>query len=123
MPYWDHWKASALQRPSGDRAERSLLIEKVNTMSKDTGTSLKALEAKLEALAAQNAKLEAALAAKAKRTMSLRLGQKGNMCIYGLQRYHFSFYRAQIEHILDHVAEIRAFLRANSDTLSSKVED
>lgn len=94
-------------------------------MSKDTGLSLKALEAKLAELAAQNAKLQEALASKPQRKMSIALGKtgKGNLSIYGLQRYPFTFYRQQIETILDNADAIRAFIKANADKLSTKAED
>lgn len=82
-------------------------------MSKDNGVSLKALQAKI-------AELEAALASKPKRSMSFKVGEKGNLCIYGLQRFPFSFYRQQIEAILDNADAIRAFIKANSDKLTSK---
>lgn len=88
--------------------------------SKDAGVSLKDLQAQLAALAAQNAKLQEALASKSKRTMSFKVGEKGNLCIYGLQRFPFSFYRQQIETILDNADAIRAFIKANSDKLTTK---
>lgn len=82
--------------------------------------SLKAMMAQNEALAKKLAELEAALASKPKRSMSFKVGEKGNLCIYGLQRFPFSFYRQQIEAILDNADAIRAFIKANSDKLTSK---
>lgn len=89
-------------------------------MTKDNGVSLKAMMAQNEALAKKLAELEAALASKGKRSMSFKVGEKGNLCIYGLQRFPFSFYRQQIEAILDNADAIRAFIKTNSDKLTSK---
>lgn len=82
--------------------------------------SLKAMMAQNEAMAKKLAELEAVLAAKGKRSMSFKVGEKGNLCIYGLQRFPFSFYRQQIEAILDNADAIRAFIKTNSDKLTSK---
>jgi len=82
-------------------------------MSNDKGVSLKDLQAKI-------AELEAALSAKKQRTMSFKVGEKGALSIYGLQRFPFTFYRQQIETILDNADTIRAFIKANSDKLTTK---
>ena len=95
-------------------------------MSKDNGVSLKAMLAQNEVMAKRLEELEAALAAKSKsRKMTVAMGKagKGNLCIYGLQRWPFSFYRQQIETILDNADEIRAFIKAHASELSSKSED
>lgn len=104
----------------GGGAQSPLLIETVNNMSNDKGVSLKDMQAQLAALAEQNAKLMEALAAKKQRTMSFKVGEKGNLCIYGLQRFPFSFYRQQIETILDNADAIRAFIKANGEKLTVK---
>lgn len=80
----------------------------------NTGVSLAALQAKI-------AELETALAAKApQRKMTLKVGEKGNVCVYGLQRFPFSFYRQQIETILDNADMIRAFIKANEAKLAKR---
>lgn len=85
-------------------------------MTKDAGVSLKALLDKV-------ATLEAQLAASKRGRFGIKLGNKGNICITGLQRYPFSFYRTQIEAILDNADNIRKFIKDNEKALSTKSED
>lgn len=74
-------------------------------------------------LQAENAALKAAKPAPASRfTVKLSPSGKGNLCIYGLSRYPFSFYRNQIETILENAEIIKAFISQNERALSTKGE-
>lgn len=77
----------------------------------------------IKRLQAENAALKTAKAAPANRfTVKLSPSGKGNLCIYGLSRYPFSFYRNQIEAILEHAEIIKAFIGQNETALSKKGE-
>ena len=74
-------------------------------------------------LQAENAALKAAKPTPANRfTVKLSPSGKGNLCIYGLSRYPFSFYRNQIEAILENAEIIKAFISQNETALSKKGE-
>lgn len=74
-------------------------------------------------LQAENAALKTAKPAPANRfTVKVSPSGKGNLCIYGLSRYPFSFYRNQIETILENAEIIRAFIAQNETALSRKGE-
>jgi hypothetical protein len=75
-------------------------------------------------LQAENATLKATKsAAPANRfTVKVSPSGKGNLCIYGLSRYPFSFYRNQIEAILENAEIIKAFIAQNEGALSRKGE-
>ena len=74
-------------------------------------------------LQAENATLKATKAAPANRfTVKLSPSGKGNLCVYGLSRYPFSFYRNQIEAILENAEIIKAFIAQNEGALSRKGE-
>ncbi len=77
----------------------------------------------IKRLQAENATLKAAKATPASRfTVKLSPSGKGNLCIYGLSRYPFSFYRNQIEAILENAEIIKAFIAQNEPALSKKGE-
>jgi hypothetical protein len=77
----------------------------------------------IKRLQAENATLKAAKSTPANRfTVKLSPSGKGNLCIYGLSRYPFSFYRNQIEAILEHAEIIKDFISKNEPALSKKGE-
>lgn len=74
-------------------------------------------------LQAENAALKANKSAPGNRfTVKVSPSGKGNLCIYGLSRYPFSFYRNQIEAILENAEIIKAFIAQNEGALSRKGE-
>lgn len=104
-------------------------LEKVKTMaiaSKKTATptyNIDDVMALVKKLQAENATLKATKAAPANRfTVKLSPSGKGNLCVYGLSRYPFSFYRNQIEAILENAEIIKAFIAQNEGALSRKGE-
>lgn len=78
----------------------------------------------IQRLKAENEALKTAKAAPANRfTVRMSTSGKGNLCIYGLSgRYPFSFYRNQIEAILENAEIIKAFIAQNETELAKKGE-
>jgi hypothetical protein len=69
------------------------------------------------------AELEAQLAAeKAKQTRAvyLKVSEKGGASLYGIRRFPITFYVEEWNRILDMESEIRSFLRAHEDELTTK---
>jgi hypothetical protein len=69
------------------------------------------------------AELEAQLAAeKAKQTRAvyLKVSEKGGASLYGIRRFPITFYVEEWNRILDMAPEIRSFLRAHEDELTTK---
>jgi hypothetical protein len=64
----------------------------------------------------------AALLEKANQSpLRLKVSEKGGVSLYGLNvRFPLTLYAGQWQRVLDHADEIRAFLKANADKLSSK---
>ena len=81
------------------------------TKSIDAGATLKAMQAKIEAL-------EAALAAKGQRKGTLKVSEKGAISIYGFRRMPITLYLQEMEALLRMEPEIRAFIKANDAKLS-----
>jgi hypothetical protein len=71
----------------------------------------------------QKEELEAQLAAeKAKQTRAvyLKVSEKGGASLYGIRRFPITFYVEEWNRILDMAPEIRSFLRAHEDELTTK---
>lgn len=78
------------------------------------------LRAELAKLKAEN---DALRAAKAKAgTLAVRVSEKGAVSVYGLGRFPVTLYREQMERLLAHGDEIKAFIKANSAALKTKGE-
>lgn len=69
-------------------------------------------------LEAQVAKLKAGRQSK----LSLKVSAKGAISIYGFGKWPVTLYREQMERLLSHAEDIRAFISANEDLLSVKGE-
>lgn len=52
--------------------------------------------------------------------ISYKVSEKGGLSVYGLQRWPITLYREQWEKLLAKADEIRAFIKANSKTLTTK---
>lgn len=54
--------------------------------------------------------------------ITMKVGEKGGLSVYGLGRFPVSLYRSQWERLLadDTVAQIKAFIEANSALLTVK---
>lgn len=50
----------------------------------------------------------------------LKVGKAGGVSVYGMGRWPVTLYRSQWERLLDSAEEIRAFIEANADLLTSK---
>ena len=77
---------------------------------------LQDLVAQIEALKADNARLKAQSNGK----LSLKVSEKGAISIYGMGRFPITLYRQQAERIIANVAQLEAFIAANSSALSVK---
>jgi hypothetical protein len=67
------------------------------------------------------AELEARLALASKpRKATLKITDKGGLSLYGLGRFPVTLYRGQWERLLSMAGEIREFIEANGDRLSTK---
>ena len=53
-------------------------------------------------------------------TVSFKVSQKGALSVYGLGHFPVTLYRSQWERLLEHEAELRAFMEANADKLTVK---
>lgn len=71
--------------------------------------------------AARIAELEAQVAAANKpKAITMKVSEKGALSVYGLGRFPITLYRGQMERLLDHAPAIRAFIEANTGSLSVK---
>lgn len=74
-----------------------------------------------ELLQARIAELEAKLAAsKRVNKLTFRVSEKGAMSVYGMGKWPVTLYAAQWTRLLDAADDIRAFLKANADELTTK---
>ncbi len=66
--------------------------------------------------------LVTAMAAQPARKLSMKVTEKGGLSVYGLGRFPTTLYRSQWERLLadDTVAQIKAFIVANSALLTVK---
>ena len=92
----------------------------MSNLSKKSAAPVASNDELMQFIAKLQEENKALKAAAAQKRFTMKVGEKGNLCIYGLQRFPFSFYRQQIEQILDRADEIRAFIKANADNLASK---
>jgi hypothetical protein len=79
------------------------------------------LAQELELAKAENAKLLALLAAANKpKAMTMKVSEKGALSIYGLGRFPITLYLSQIERLLAHADQIKAFIAANRSLFATK---
>lgn len=76
------------------------------------------LKAELERLRAENETLKQSRAQRG--AVTLKVSEKGAVSLYGLGRFPVTLYREQWEKLLQHDAEIRAFITENEDKLKKK---
>jgi hypothetical protein len=58
--------------------------------------------------------------AKTAAKLSLKIGEKGGLSLYGMGRFPVTLYREQWERLLGHGDDIKAFIAANVDKLTTK---
>ncbi len=61
-----------------------------------------------------------ALKKKDSSSISLKVSEKGGVSLYGLGRFPVTLYKEQWDKLLDHVEDIRSFLRENHSRLKLK---
>jgi len=84
-------------------------------------TILPNLQQQAEFQAKRIAELEAMLAAANKpKAITLKVSEKGALSIYGLGRCPVTLYRGQIERLLAHSGQIKAFIETNSALFATK---
>lgn len=74
------------------------------------------LEDQIRALQAENAKLKAASVGK----LTLKVSEKGGLSVYGMGKWPITLYRSQWERLLSASDAIKAFIEANSASLTVK---
>ena len=60
------------------------------------------------------------MAANKPRKLTLKVGAAGGVSVYGMGKWPVTLYRGQWERLLDSADEIRSFILANADSLSTK---
>jgi hypothetical protein len=75
-----------------------------------------AMQAELERLRAENAQLKN----KEKGSLTLKVSEKGALSLYGMGRFPVTLYKEQWLRILNHAAEIEAFIQENDSKLKAK---
>ncbi len=70
----------------------------------------------VEELLAEIARLKAAQQS----SLKIKCSEKGAVSVYGLGRFPVTLYAGQFERLLDAAGEIREFIAANGDKLSTK---
>jgi hypothetical protein len=75
-----------------------------------------AMQAELERLRAENAQLKN----KEKSSLTLKVSEKGALSLYGMGRFPVTLYKEQWLRILNHAAEIEAFIQENDSKLKAK---
>ena len=84
-------------------------------------TILPNLQQENEALKLKLADMQAMLAAASKpKAITLKVSEKGALSIYGLGRFPVTLYRGQIERLLAHSGQIKAFIETNSTLFATK---
>ena len=89
----------------------------------DLARQLEETKRKLEESEKQKEEAEAQLVAeKAKQTRAvyLKVSEKGGASLYGIRRFPITFYVEEWNRILDMEPEIRSFLKAHADELTTK---
>ncbi len=75
----------------------------------------------LETLRAENQALKARIeASKKPGTLTLKVSPKGAISVYGLGRFPVTLYQEQFARLLAKADEIKEFIKANADQLTSK---
>lgn len=77
------------------------------------------VEQKLARLEAENRALKEQVESKPGQ-LRLKVSEKGGLSIYGLGRFPVTLYKEQWARLLDHVDEIKAFLKDNDQQLKAK---
>jgi hypothetical protein len=72
--------------------------------------------AELERLRAENAQLKRT----ASREATLKVNEKGDVSVYGLGRFPVTLYQEQWTKLLDMADDLRAFIRSNESSLTTK---
>jgi hypothetical protein len=70
----------------------------------------------IERLRAENAALKRA----SSRGLTLKVSEKGGLSVYGLGRFPVTLYKEQWIRLLDLADDIRAYIKANDESLKSK---
>ena len=77
----------------------------------------------IETLKAQNEALKVRVeAGKKSGTLTLKVSEKGGVSVYGLGRFPVTLYQEQWIRLLAKAEDIRGFINANADKLTSKEE-
>ena len=74
------------------------------------------LKAELERLRNENAALKKGAAS----GVSMKVSEKGALSVYGMGRFPVTLYKEQWLRILNHAAEIEAFIQENDSKLKAK---
>ena len=77
------------------------------------------LEQKLARLEAENKALKEQAERKPGQ-LRLKISEKGGLSVYGLGRFPVTLYKEQWNRLLDHVDEIKTFLKDNDQQLKAK---
>jgi hypothetical protein len=77
------------------------------------------IKAQLERLTKENEALKAQSRAKPGH-LTMKVSEKGAVSVYGLGRFPVTLYQEQWSKLLDHVEEIREFIKANESQLKKK---
>jgi hypothetical protein len=77
------------------------------------------LKAQVERLTRENEALKEQTRARPGQ-LTLKVSEKGAVSVYGLGRFPVTLYQEQWNKLLDHAAEIRAFIKANESQLKKK---
>lgn len=77
------------------------------------------VEQKMARLEAENQALKEQVERKPGQ-LRLKVSEKGGLSIYGLGRFPVTLYKEQWVRLLDHVDEIKAFLKDNDQQLKAK---
>ena len=77
------------------------------------------MEQKLARLEAENQSLKEQIERKPGQ-LRLKVSEKGGLSIYGLGRFPVTLYKEQWYRLLDHVDEIKSFLKENDRQLKAK---
>jgi hypothetical protein len=77
------------------------------------------IKAQLERLTKENEALKAQTRAKPGH-VTMKVSEKGAVSVYGLGRFPVTLYQEQWSKLLDHVEEIREFIKANESQLKKK---
>ncbi|MGH7855230.1 MAG: hypothetical protein ACREP3_17400 [Candidatus Binatia bacterium] len=77
-------------------------------------------EQKLARLEAENRALKEQIDQRKPGELRLKISEKGGLSIYGLGRFPVTLYKEQWTRLLDHVDQIKSFLREHDQDLKAK---